>query len=372
MRDEDWVEDIFGDEEEDFKGRRAKSRVMHDTLSVQEWYKINRFTLQLKDSEPPVISLYLPLFEVDEGAKVLDEKDKVKSLDGVRNDISHKLNKMRYQTGSICFFGWSKGEKNIVKHVRISKDVPFLHVIYRKPYLKPLKNILEISYQVVVITMDHKRAKIEVYSGSELVDEINIRTYLKGRHSKGGWSQKRFQQNREIQIRYFFNKVKRHLKGLEDDKIELILLGGRGLARKEFHRILGGKLVRRTQIVDGICFGTPRNEITRLVITTLDKVRKMTELKLLAGLAAPAKHGLVITRNEEIEKKLKDGAVKTLFLSAAYYATSPKENTLIRRMIGLAKRKDSTIEFITDATARRRLHKFGNLVALLRYKSSHR
>ena len=354
------------------KGRRAKSRVMHDTLSVQEWYKINRFTLQLKDSEPPVLSLYMPLFDVDEGAKILDEKNSFKSLNGVRNDISHKLNKMRYHSGSICFFGWSKGEKNIVKQVTISKDVPFLHVIYRKPYLKPLKNILEIGYQVVVITMDHKRAKIDVYSGNELVEEINIRTYLRGRHSKGGWSQKRFQQNRDIQIRHFFNKVKRNLKELVDDNIELILLGGRGLARKEFQRVLGSKLVKRIQIVDGIFFGSTRNEITQLIITNLDKVRKTTELKLLAGLAAPAKHGRVITRNEEIEKKLKDGAVKTLFLAADYYATSPKENTLIRRMIGLAKRKDATVEFITDATARRRLHKFGNLVALLRYKSSHR
>jgi peptide chain release factor subunit 1 len=344
---------------------------MRDTLSAQEWYKINRFALQLKDSEPPVLSLYLPSYEVAKGDKILGEKDIVKDLEGVRNDISHRLDKMSYHTGSICFFGWSKGEKNIVKHVRISKDVPFLYVIHRKPYLKPLKNILEIGYNVVVIIMDQKRAKIEVYSGSELVEEINERIYLRGRHSKGGWSQKRFQQNREIKIKYFFNKVKRHLKGLEDDNIELILLGGRGLARKKFHRVMGGKLAKRTRIVDDILFGTSREEITQLVITTLDKVRKTTELKLLSGLAAPAKHGLVISRNEEIEEKIKEGAVETLFLASDYYATSSKENTLIRRMIGLAKRKDTTIEFITDATARRRLHKFGNLVALLRYKSSH-
>jgi peptide subunit release factor 1 (eRF1) len=344
---------------------------MHDTLSAQEWYKINRFTLQLKDFEPPVLSLYLPSFEVAEGVKILDEKDSVNGLEGVRKDISRRLDKMSYQTGSICFFGWSKGEKSIVQQVRISKEVPLLYVTHRKPYLKPLKNILEIGYQVVLIIMDHKRAKIEVYSGSELDEEINIRTYLKGRHSKGGWSQKRFQQNREIQIRYFFNKVKRQLKGFEDDNIELILLGGRGLARKKFSRVIGGKLIGRTRIVDGIGFGTSRKEITRLIIDILDKLRKTNELKLLAGLASPAKQGLVITRNEEIERKIKEGTVDTLFLAADYYATSPKENMLIRRMIGLAKRKGSTIEFITDVTARRRLHKFGNLVALLRYKSSH-
>ena len=341
--------------------------MMLDTLSAQEWYKVNRFALQLKDFESPVLSLYLPSYEVGEGAEILFGKDIVKGLEGVRNDISLRLAKMRYHAGSLCFFGWSNGEKNIVKHVSISKDVPLLYVIYRKPYLKPLKNILEIGYRVVLITMDHKRAKIEVYSGSELVEEINERIYLRGRHSKGGWSQKRFQQNRDIKIKYFFNKVKKHLAGLEDDNIELILLGGNGLAKKKFHRVMDSKLAKRTKIVDDICFSTPRKEITRLVIATLDKVRKKNELKLLADLATPAKDGLVITRNEEIEKKIKAGTVETLFLAADYYATSSKENTLIRRMIGLAKRKGSTIEFITDATARRRLHKFGNLVALLRY-----
>ncbi len=205
---------------------------MLDTLSAQEWYKVNRFALQLKDFESPVLSLYLPSYEVGEGAEILFGKDIVKGLEGVRNDISLRLAKMRYHAGSLCFFGWSKGEKNIVKHVSISKDVPLLYIIYRKPYLKPLKNILEIGYRVVLITMDHKRAKIEVYSGSELVEEINERIYLRGRHSKGGWSQKRFQQNRDIKIKYFFNKVKKHLAGLEDDNIELILLGGNGLAKK--------------------------------------------------------------------------------------------------------------------------------------------
>jgi peptide subunit release factor 1 (eRF1) len=340
---------------------------MLDTLSAQEWYKVNRFAMQLKDFESPVLSLYLPSYKVGEGAKILFEKDIVKDLEGVRNDISLRLDKMRYHAGSLCFFGWSKGEKNIVKHVSISKDVPLLYVIYRKPYLKPLKNILEIGYRVVLITMDHKRAKIKVYSGSELVEEINERIYLRGRHSKGGWSQQRFQRNRDIKIKYFFKKVKRHLKGLEDENIELILLGGNGLAKTKFHRVMDSKLAKKTKIVDNICFSTSRKEITRLVIATLDKLRKKNELKLLAGLADPAKHGLVITRNEEIEKKIKEGTVETLFLAADYCTTSSKENTLIRRMIGLAKRKGSTIEYITDATARRRLHKFGNLVALLRY-----
>jgi len=342
---------------------------MHDTLSPQEWYELNRFTLQLRDSKPPVLSLYLPSYEIADGSKILDEKDSMVGLEGVKEAIVHRLKRERYHSGSICLFGWSDKEQSIVKRVRISKEVPPLYVVQRKPYMKPLKDILEIGYQIVVIIMNQKKARIEVYNGSELVEEIGVRSYLKGRHSKGGWSQKRFQQNRELQIRYFFNKVNQQLKALEEESIELILLGGRGLARKRFFAIRDDKLEKKTHIVDGISFDTSRREITRRLISILDKVRKATELKLLAGLATPAKHGLVITRNEEIEKKVREGAVERLFLAADYYATSPRENSLIRRTIGLAKRKGSTIEFITDAKARIRLHKFGNLVALSRYRS---
>ena len=341
---------------------------MHDTLNPQEWYDLNRFTLQLRDAKPPVLSLYLPSYEMADGSKILDEKDSIVGFEGVRDAVADRLNKVKYHSGSICLFGWSNKGQSIVKHVRLSKELPPLYVFHHKPYLKPLKDILEIGYQVLVIIMDHKRARIEVYNGSELIEEISVRSYLTGKHKKGGWSQKRFQQNRDLQIKYFFNKVNQQLKNLEEDSIELILLGGRGLAKKEFFAIMDANLVRKTCIVDRMSFGTSMRAITRRVISILDKLRKTNELKLLSGLATPAKHGLVITRNEEIEKKVGKGAVEKLFLAADYYATSPKENSLIRRIIGLVKRKGSTIEFITDAVARRRLHKFGNLVALLRYK----
>lgn len=339
---------------------------MHGTLSPQEWYDLNRFTLKLNNAKSPVLSLYLPSYEISEGVTILNEKEYVR-LEEVRNSIADMLGKMKNNSGSVCFFGWSDNGESVIEHTTISKEVPPFYVILRKPYLKPLKDILEIGYKVVVIIMDHKRAKIEVFAGSELVEEMNVRSYLKGRHSKGGWSQKRFKQNRELQIRYFFNKVRQHLESLGDD-IDLVLLGGNGIAKKKFVDIMDEEFARKTHNVEGISFDTPKREIARVVISLLDNVRKVDELKLLANLAEPAKKGLVIADNRAIEKRLAEGAVERLFLAADYYATSPEENSAIRRMIRMAKRKGAMIEFITDATARKRLHKFGNVVALLRYR----
>ena len=342
---------------------------MHGTLSPQEWYGLNRFAQELTGYQSPVLSLYLPSYEVAQGSRILAEKENKKDLAGVREAIANRLDSAKYHSGSICLFGWSKKGRSIVKHVRISKEVPPLYVVQRKPYLKPLKDILEIGHQVLVLIMDHKKAKIEVYNGGELVEEIGVRSYLKGRHKKGGQSAKRFNQNRKLQIRYFFNKVSQQLSSLELESIELILLGGRGLAKREFFSTMGDELARKTHILERISFETPKKEITTRVISILDKTRKVGELKALKGLETPVKHGLVISRNKEIEKRIRAGAVRILFLAADYHASSPDENSLIRRIIGMAKKRGTTIEFITDATARKRLHKFGNLVALLRYSS---
>lgn len=342
---------------------------MHGTLTPQEWYEVNRFTLQLKGSEPPVLSLYLPSRRIAQGSKILAEKkERTVGLEAVRANIEDKLDRIKHRSGSLCIFGWSSKGKSIIKQVTISKEVPPLYVVHRKPYLKPLKDILEIGHEVVVIVMDQKKAKIEVFEGSELVKEIGVSTYLHGRHKKGGWSQQRFQRNRDIQIKHFFDKVNQKVLSLEQEDIELILLGGSGMAKKEFSSVINESLSKRTHIVNGITFDTPKRDITKHVITGLDAVRKARELKLLAGLAAPAKRGLVFTQNDGMEKKLKEGAVKTLFLAADYYASSASENQVIRRIIAMAKRKGSTIEFITNSVARRRLQKFGDLVALLRYR----
>jgi len=302
---------------------------MHGTLTPREWYEVNRFTLQLKESEPPVLSLYLPSRRIAQGSKILAEKkERTVGLEEVRANIEDKLDRIKHRSGSLCIFGWSSKGKSIIKQVTISKEVPPLYVVHRKPYLKPLKDILEIGHEVVVIIMDHKKAKIEVFEGSELVKEIGVSTYLRGRHKKGGWSQQRFQRNRDIKIKHFFDKVNQKVLSLEQDDIELILLGGSGMAKKEFSSIFDDNLAKKTHIIDGIAFDTPDREITKHVISALDTRRKAKELKLLASLAAPAKRGLVFTQNEGMMEKLTEGAVKTLFLASDYYASSALRTSL--------------------------------------------
>ncbi|MFQ5951711.1 MAG: hypothetical protein ACE5KH_06480, partial [Candidatus Geothermarchaeales archaeon] len=95
---------------------------MHGILNPREWYDLNRFLLQLKSHESPVLSLYLPAFELTEGSKILEERGDVVGLEGVRQAVSTKLRDTGPRSGSICLFGWSKNGRSVVKQVRVSKE----------------------------------------------------------------------------------------------------------------------------------------------------------------------------------------------------------------------------------------------------------
>lgn len=341
---------------------------MQHRLDPEEWFKVNGFTLELHGYRSPVLSLYLPWKQVEKARIMLEEKIGTADLVGLKSLIESHLKDLERYSGSICLFGWPENGKNTLKHIQISKELPTVFVTGRRPYLKPLKDILEIGYQVMIIIMDYNKAKIEIFDGHKLIKKMRVGTYLKGRHKKGGWSQKRFSQNRKLQIEGFFEKIVQQIKEVNSSEIDLVLLGGPSLAKKQFLQNLGS-LQTKTKIIDGISFETPHQTIMNHVIQALDKFRIGHELELLRNLGKPAKMGLVISRNDEIKTRVHEGAVDTLFIAADYHAESPAEEQMISRIIRSAKLKGSKVEFITGADARRRLHRFGSLVALLRYKT---
>ncbi|MDH3313312.1 MAG: hypothetical protein OEM28_09245 [Nitrosopumilus sp.] len=59
----------------------------------------------------------------------------------------------------------------------------------KKPFIKPFKDILETNYNVLLVTLDQKSARIQKFYGSQMVLESKLRIDLQGRHRKGGQSQ---------------------------------------------------------------------------------------------------------------------------------------------------------------------------------------
>ncbi|NOQ33992.1 MAG: hypothetical protein GQ567_07375, partial [Methanosarcinales archaeon] len=61
--------------------------------------------------------------------------------------------------------------------------------------------------------------------GSEVCAEI-VRTGVQAKHTKGGWSQRRFERGRDQDVTYHIKKVQEKLRELMEDPVEMIIAGG--------------------------------------------------------------------------------------------------------------------------------------------------
>ncbi|MEA1965714.1 MAG: Vms1/Ankzf1 family peptidyl-tRNA hydrolase, partial [Euryarchaeota archaeon] len=86
--------------------------------------------------------------------------------------------------------------------------------------------------------------------GSEVCAEI-VRTGVQAKHTKGGWSQRRFERGRDQDVLYHIKKVQEKLRELMDDPVEMIIAGGDlSLTRK---MLAGAKMpvIEKKVAVDG-------------------------------------------------------------------------------------------------------------------------
>ena len=61
--------------------------------------------------------------------------------------------------------------------------------------------------------------------GSEVCAEI-LRTGVQAKHTKGGWSQRRFERGRDQDVLYHIKKVQEKLRSMMDGPVEMIIAGG--------------------------------------------------------------------------------------------------------------------------------------------------
>jgi len=335
-------------------------------LSPHEWYAVNHFLKELKQSHSPVVSVYSPFSESSNMINTLRETERATEIEKVEAVIEKRLVSKRGY-GSLCIFGWNTEEGIVVKELTVSKVLPPVYLVKKRAYIMPLRDILEINYEVLLLILDHKEAVFRHYKGKDILEQARIKIYLRGRHRKGGWSQKRFERLRKIQITHFFKKVKRRLKDFRQP--DIILLAGSGMAKKEFFQFFTNKKSRKKiRIIEGINFATNDDEIAMKMIDVLSHIRKEFEFKQLLKVESRFKKGLAKKENKIIHDALRRGAVETLLIASDYHVMTPLENNRIIKMIQLAEKTSTEVEFITNKKVLEKLHKHGSVIATLRYK----
>ena len=341
-------------------------------ISSAEWLSLNQFLYEVKQIDSPCVSVYYPYGKGQETIFLLQKTRRKEPFEKIELEIEKRITKLKENPSSVgkfaktlCIFGWIKNGKVNIKNIGTSKKLPYIYMISKKPYIKPFNDILKTNYDVLLVTLDQKSARIQKFHGSQIVQEAKLRIYLQGRHRKGGQSQGRFLRARQTKIHVFFKKVADKVKTM-DSNSTLILLGGIGLAKTEFYGELDSELIEKCRFVENLSFSTPINEIHKKIIHLLYQHRRKHVAEIIEKYEKLFKEGLTAKRNDVIYKALEIGAVKTLIVSAEYH-THPQFKKIMK-MLEIAKNTSSKIEFAVSPKIIKKLEIHDSVLAILRYR----
>ncbi len=349
-----------------------KNNLEYSEISSSEWLSLNQFLYEIKQIDTPCVSVYYPYGKGQETISLLQETKRKEQFEKIESEIEKRIIVLKKNPSSVgkftktlCIFGWIKNGKINTKEIGTSKKLPYIYMVSKRPYVKPFYDILKINYDVLLITLDQKSARIQKFHGSQIVQEAKLRIHLQGRHRKGGQSQGRFLRARQTKIHVFFKKVANKIKKM-DSNSELVLLGGNGQAKTEFFSELDSELVKKCRFVENLSFSTPISDIHKKIIHHLYEYRRKYVTEIIEKYEKLVKEGLTAKRNDVIYKALEIGRVDTLIVSADYHTNTQFKN--IMKMLEIAKNTSSKIEFVVSPKIIKKLEIHDSVLAILRYR----
>ncbi len=351
-----------------------KKNLESSEISSSEWFTLNQFLHDVKQIDSTCISVYYPYGKGQETISLLEETKRNESLEKIETKIGKRITELKKNpssagkfTKTLCIFGWIRNGKVNTKVVGTSKKLPYIYMVSKRPYIKPFQDILKINYDVLLVTLDQKSARIQKFHGNQIVQEAKLRIDLQGRHKKGGQSQGRFLRARQTKIHVFFKKVANKVKKMESNS-QIILLGGIGHAKTEFFGELDTELAKKCRFVENLSFSTPTTDVHKKIIHHLYQHRKKFVASIIEKYEKLVKEGLTARRNDIIFKALEMGAVDTLIVSSNYHTSSQFKK--IMKMLEIAKKKSSKIEFVVAPKIIKKLEIYDSVLAILRYRIS--
>ncbi len=227
-------------------------------------------------------------------------------------------------------------------------------------------------YGLIVIERDE--ATIGLLKGNNILVLDEIEGYIPGKHSRGGWSQRRYDRIIEELTKNFFKSVgekatNHFLNYLEQGKLKGILIGGPGYTKLDFtkgdfleYRLKGLVLPKLIDVSDQ---GEPG--LKELVMRAEDLIKEHSYIKTQKALEEFNYHlskddGLATYGIKEVEQALKLGAVKFIIIT--------EDHPDIERFLKLAEEKGAEVYVISEDLPDYMWIKktFGGLVAVLRYQ----
>jgi peptide chain release factor subunit 1 len=199
-----------------------KDSLESSEVSPSEWLSLNQFLFKIKQVNSPCVSVYYPYGKGKNMISLLHENKRSKPFEKIESKIEKRIIDLKDDPPSagkfsqtLCIFGWMENGKVCIKEIGTSKKLPYLYMVSKKPYIKPFQDVLKINYDVLLITLDQKSARIQKFHGNQITQESKLRIDLQGRHKKGGQSQGRFLRARQTKIHVFFKKIANKARAID-------------------------------------------------------------------------------------------------------------------------------------------------------------
>lgn len=349
-----------------------KRETVQSEITPSEWLSINQFLYEIKQVNNTTVSVYYQHGKGKETISLLKETKRNEQIEKIESKIENRIMELRKNpsstgkfTKTFIIFGWIEKDQVILKEIGISKELPHIYMVNKRPFLKPFYDVLKTQKDVLLVILDQKSAQIQRFHGTQVVQESKLKIDLRGRHKKGGQSQGRFLRARQTKIHVFYKKVAEKVKTI-DANSELILIGGSGQAKTEFFDEMNSELIKKCRFVENISFSTPKIDLYKKIIQHLYQHRKKHVEEIIEKYEKLVKEGLTARVNTVIYKALEQGAVDTLIVSTQYYTSANFRK--IMKMLEIAKQMSTKIEFASSPKIIKKLEIDESVLAILRYK----
>jgi len=151
-------------------------------ISPLEWLTLNQFLLEIKKVKFPCVSVYYPYGKGAETISLLQETKRSESFEKIELKIQTRIKELKKNpptagkfAKTLCIFGWISNGKVTIKEVGTSKKLPYIYMASKKPYTKPFEDVLKTNYDVLLITLDQKTARIQKFHGNQIVQECILK-----------------------------------------------------------------------------------------------------------------------------------------------------------------------------------------------------
>lgn len=352
-----------------------------------------------EQSRDTFLSLYVDFADRDHSDKLDARAESIRaSLEGAETlaEFEASLKRARAEMHSARNKGASAG---IAVFVSASRDFAKTHVLPdgiatqlvldSSPYVRPLARFVDEREPFALALLDGERAAVYLVDADGAEKALASKMSLIGRHTKGGWSQMRYQRHRQGQVDKLYEEIASHLtRMLDSGEASRLILAGPGQAKTHLRERLPAHAKNAVIAEEDVDFKEASDDelVSRFSRLAMDEEAAESARALDAFRRELRKGEMAMAGAFDVVRAARDGRVALLMVLKDHKAGGAKceahqsyfeagatchacgekgtQVDLLNEAVEHAVRSEARIEFVTDAPL---IRAAGGLGALLRW-----